>query len=145
MAADFGFKVMNAGHRLMLKVSGGKLGWSALRMPVLELTTTGRKTGRQHTVMLTSPLVQGSTYVVVAARGGDDRTPAWFLNLSANPEVEVALKGPSRRRVKAKGGTPAGPARRWPRVAADHKNYAGYHKKTDREIPLVPLDLSDAA
>src|SRR3954449_8990790 len=105
MAADFGFKGMNAGHRLMLKVSGGKFGWSALRMPVLELTTTGRKTGRQHTVMLTSPLQQGSTYVVVASRGGDDRTPAWCLNLQANPDVEVAARGGPRQPMRGRVAT----------------------------------------
>ena len=62
-------------------------------MPVLELTTTGRQTGRSRTVMLTSPVQEGTTLVVVASRGGDDKAPAWFLNLQDNPEVGVALQG----------------------------------------------------
>src|SRR6267378_705591 len=44
-------------------------------------------------VMLTSPIQEGTTLVVVASRGGDDNHPAWFLNLSANPQVEVAYQG----------------------------------------------------
>ena len=44
--SDLVFKAMNAAHRTVLKVSGGRAGWRASKMPVLELTTTGRKTGR---------------------------------------------------------------------------------------------------
>jgi len=136
-------KTMNAVHRGVLKVSGGRLGWDAQNMPVLELTTTGRKSGRPHSVMLTSPVQEGNTSVIVASRGGDDHHPAWFLNLQANPEVEVAMKGGARRRMRARVATAEERARLWPLVVADHKNYAGYQKKTDREIPLVLLEPTD--
>src|SRR4051812_1623067 len=140
MPSDLSLKAMNTVHRAALKVSGGRLGWSALRMPVVELTTTGRKTGRTHTVMLTSPLQQGSTYVVVASRGGDDRTPAWFLNLQANPDVEVAVRGGPKQPMRGRVATADERARLWPRICADHKNYAGYQTKTSREIPVVLLE-----
>jgi deazaflavin-dependent oxidoreductase (nitroreductase family) len=133
-------KTMNAVHRGVLKVSGGRLGWDAQSMPVVELTTTGRKSGRPHSVMLTSPVQEGNTIVIVASRGGDDHHPAWFLNLQANPEVEVAMKGGARRRMRARVATPEERARLWPLVVADHKNYAGYQKRTQREIPLVLLE-----
>jgi len=133
-------KTMNAVHRGVLKVSGGRLGWDAQNMPVLELTTTGRKSGRPHSVMLTSPVQEGNTSVIVASRGGDDHHPAWFLNLQANPEVEVAMKGGARRRMRARVATPEERARLWPLVVADHKNYAGYQRRTQREIPLVLLE-----
>ena len=133
-------KTMNAVHRGVLKVSGGRLGWDAQNMPVVELTTTGRKSGRPHTVMLTSPVQEGNTIVVVASRGGDDHHPAWFLNLQANPQVEVAMKGGARRRMRARVATPDERARLWPLVIADHKNYAGYQTRTQREIPLVLLE-----
>ena len=81
---------MNGIHRVVLKVSGGRVGWKAGSMPVLELTTIGRKSGQPRSVMLTSPVQEGDTVVIVASRGGDDTHPAWFLNLQANPEVEVA-------------------------------------------------------
>ncbi|HET6909666.1 MAG TPA: nitroreductase/quinone reductase family protein [Mycobacteriales bacterium] len=140
MPSDISLKAMNAVHRLILGASGGRLGWSALRMPVVELTTTGRKTGRRHTVMLTSPLQVGPAYVVVASRGGDDKSPAWFLNLQANPDVDVAIQGGEPERRKAVVADAAQRAELWPRVIADHRNYAGYQKRTTREIPLVLLE-----
>lgn len=109
-------------------------------MPVLELTTTGRKSGQKRSVMLTSPLQEGSTIVIVASRGGDDHHPAWLLNLRDNPDVEVAFKGGPKQQMQARVATPEERARLWPLVTADHKNYANYQTKTDREIPLVLLE-----
>jgi len=131
---------MNAIHRLLLKVSGGRAGWTALDMPVLELTTKGRKSGQSRSVMLTSPLREGSALVVVASRGGDDRSPAWFHNLQANPDVEVRLQGGPAQRMRARVATAAERERLWPLITADHKNYADYQLKTTREIPLVLLE-----
>src|SRR6202790_5030107 len=99
MPSDLQLKAMNTFHRGLLKLSGGRLGWRGANMPVLELTTTGRKSGQPRSVMLTSPLQEGSTIVIVASRGGDDQHPAWFLNLQDNPNVEVSMKGEPRRRM----------------------------------------------
>jgi deazaflavin-dependent oxidoreductase (nitroreductase family) len=85
---------------------------------------------------------EGATIVVVASRGGDDHHPAWFLNLRDNPDVEVAMQGQPSRRMKARVAGPEERERLWPRVTADHKNYAGYQTKTEREIPLVLLEPS---
>ena len=73
--SDFALKTMNFVHKTILTVSGGKKGWSAGNMPVLKLTTTGRTSGQPRECMLTSPIQQGDTYVVVASRGGDDHHP----------------------------------------------------------------------
>jgi|ERR1051325_7430622 len=140
MPSDFALKTMNAVHRGILRVSGGRLGWSGAGMPVLELTTTGRKSGAPRSVMLTSPLQLGDTIVVVASRGGDDTHPAWFLNLRANADVEVAYKGAPKRPYRARIASSEERAELWPKVTADHDNYAGYQKKTTREIPLVLLE-----
>jgi deazaflavin-dependent oxidoreductase (nitroreductase family) len=140
MPNDFSLKVMNAVHRGLLKISGGRVGWKVSNMPVLELTTTGRKSGLSRSVMLTSPLQDGTTLVVVASRGGDDKPPAWFLNLRDNPEVEVALQGKPAQRMRARIATQEERGRLWPQVVADHKNYAVYQTKTDRVIPLVMLE-----
>ena len=140
MPSDFVLKTMNTVHRGLLKISGGRVGWNARRMPVLELTTIGRKSGRPHSVMLTSPVQDGSNVVVVASRGGDDHHPAWFLNLRDNPDVEVAMHGKPKQRMRARVADADERARLWPLVTADHKNYAGYQTKTSREIPLVLLE-----
>lgn len=140
MASDIGFKAMNAIHRLLLKVTGGRAGWTAMEMPVLELTTTGRKSGQPRSVMLTSPLQEGPVLVVVASRGGDEQAPAWLLNLQENPDVWVSLQGQPTRRMNARVASREERKRMWPLVVADHKNYAGYQARTTREIALVLLE-----
>lgn len=140
MPSDLALKTMNALHRAVMRASFGKLGWKAGSMPVVELTTTGRRSGQPRTVLLTSPVQEGDTMVVVASRGGDDVHPAWFLNLRDNPAVEVATDGQPKRPMRARIADAEERTRLWPLVTADHKNYAGYQTKTDREIPLVLLD-----
>ena len=140
MPSDLTLKAMNAAHRVMLAVSFGKLGWTAGTMPVLELTTIGRKSGRQHTVLLTSPIQQGPTLVVVASRGGDDQAPAWYLNLVADPEVEVALQGGTPVPMRARVADADERGRLWPQVTARYRNYAEYQRRTERQIPLVMLE-----
>jgi len=140
MPSNFAFKLMNTVHRGLLTVSGGRVGWVALDMPVLELTTTGRKTGQRRTVMLASPIQDGTTLVVVASRGGDDQSPAWFLNLQDNPDVWVVFRGAAKQQMRARTATPVERARLWPAIVADHKNYAAYQKRTSRVIPLVLLE-----
>ena len=139
MPSDVALKVMNGVHRTILTLTGGRVGWRAANMPVLELTTTGRKSGEPRSVMLTSPLREGDTTVVVASRGGDDHHPAWFLNLRDDPAVQVARQGGPKQPMTASVATAEERARMWPKITADHKNYAGYQKRTDREIPLVLL------
>ena len=140
MPRDETLKVMNAFHRGLLKISGGRLGWRAGGMPVLELTTRGRKSGQPRVVMLTSPLQQGDAIVIVASRGGDDHHPAWFLNLRDDPDVEVAFAGKPKERMRARVATPEEREMLWPRVTETYKRYADYQTKTDREIPLVLLE-----
>ena len=139
MPSDLQMKAMNAIHRTMLKASGGKVGWNLKNMPVVELTTTGRKSGEPRTVMLTSPWQEDGTYVVVASRGGDDKPPAWLLNLQATPAVRVSVGGKPAAPWTAQVATAEERARLWPLLTAKHTNYAAYQRKTDREIPLVLL------
>jgi deazaflavin-dependent oxidoreductase (nitroreductase family) len=138
--SDAALKAMNAVHRLILGITGGRKGWTVASMPALELTTTGRRTGNKHTVLLTSPVQEGTTWVVVASRGGDDQTPAWYLNLCAHPEVEASLQGRPAEAMLARTATGEERARLWPLVTAAYKGYATYQTRTQREIPLVLLD-----
>ncbi len=136
---------MNAIHRALLTISFGRLGSHAGGMPVVELTTTGRKSGQPRTVMLTSPVQQGDAIVIVTSRGGDDHHPAWYLNLRDHPDVEVAFAGKPKQSMQARVATPEERAALWRRVTAGYKGYANYQTKTDREIPLVLLEPADGA
>ena len=140
MPSDLQLKTMNFVHRVILKGSFGKLGWAAMGMPVVELTMIGRKSGEARTTMLTSPLQEGDKTMIVASRGGDDHHPAWFLNLQANPEVEVRIGGGPKQKMHARVADSDERARMWPKLTADHKNYADYQASTKREIPVVILE-----
>ena len=76
----------------------------------------------------------------MASRGGDDKPPAWFLNLRDNPEVMVTLQGGPKQPMRARVANPDERTRLWPLVIADHQNYADYQAKTTREIALVLLE-----
>ncbi len=139
MPSDLLFKATNGLHRVVLKVTFGKLGWHALKMPVVELTTTGRKSHQPRTVLVTSPLQEGDTVVIVASRGGDDANPAWLLNLRADPNVRASVGGAPTQAMVAHEASAEERARLWPLITSEHGNYAGYQAKTTREIPLVLL------
>jgi deazaflavin-dependent oxidoreductase (nitroreductase family) len=137
---DVAFKFMNGAHRVLRTLSGGRFGNAFMNMPVLELTTTGRKSGQPRATMLTAPLVEGDRMVIIASRGGDDRHPAWYLNLRDNPDVEVSVQGGPTRSMRARIVEGEERESLWQRVTSKHDNYAGYQKKTDREIPVVMLE-----
>ena len=140
MPSDLMFMTMTVVHRGLLKLTGNRVGASLGGMPSLELTTIGRKSGKPRSVMLTSPLVEGDTYVIVASRGGDDSHPAWFLNLRDNPAVEVQVAGKPKQHMRARIATAEERERMWPLITGKYKNYAGYQKRTEREIPVVLLE-----
>jgi deazaflavin-dependent oxidoreductase (nitroreductase family) len=140
MPNDGFFKLANAGHQTLLRLSGGRLGSSLMNMPILELTTTGAKTGQKRTSVLTTPLSDGDSIVVVASRGGDPKNPAWLHNVKANPDVEVAFPGGKPKLMRARVATAEERARLWPKVVARYSGYGDYQKRATREIPLVLLD-----
>jgi deazaflavin-dependent oxidoreductase (nitroreductase family) len=137
--ADLVMKATNAVHRALIRVAPRRFGHEALGMPVLELTTTGRLSGRPRSVMLTSPVREGDAIVVVASRGGDDRHPDWLLNLRAEPNVEVALRNGPRRPMTARVADAAERERLWKEITALQPRYAAYQRRTSREIPVVLL------
>jgi deazaflavin-dependent oxidoreductase (nitroreductase family) len=77
----------------MYRRSGGRIGGRIGPWPILLLTTTGRKTGRAHTVAL-QYLSQGDAGVLIASNAGEPRHPAWYLNLKARPEAIVETPTP---------------------------------------------------
>lgn len=104
---------------------------------VLLLTTVGRRSGQRRT----SPLIyqkHGDNHLIVASKGGSDQPPAWYLNLQANPEVEVQVLG-DRFTAWARTATPEQKAGLWPIMTAIWPAYDEYQAKTDRDIPVVIL------
>jgi deazaflavin-dependent oxidoreductase (nitroreductase family) len=136
---DVGLKNLSRVHRAVVHVTGGRVGGSAMGMPVVELHTVGRRSGRPRSTMLTAPVVDGDRVVLVASKGGDDRHPDWFRNLLAHPDIELTMAG-RRRAVRARAASPDEKADLWPRVVAAHRGYAAYQRRTQRDIPLVICD-----
>jgi deazaflavin-dependent oxidoreductase (nitroreductase family) len=135
-ATDIASKAMNAVHRLILKVSGGRLLSTAHGMPAIELHTTGRTSGLRRSVMLTTPVHDAQRVVIVASKGGDDRNPEWYGNLAANPDVEITMDGETKP-MRARTASAEEKATLWPEIVAAYKGYAGYQERTQRDIPVV--------
>ena len=134
--ADLALKTMSQVHRAIVHVTGGRMLGSFLGMPVVELHTVGRKSGLPRSTMLTAPVVDGDRVVLVASKGGDDRDPDWYRNLLAHPEIELTMAG-LRRPMRGRQASPEEKAALWPRVVAAYGGYAGYQRRTERDIPLV--------
>jgi deazaflavin-dependent oxidoreductase (nitroreductase family) len=134
--ADLGLKTMSRVHRVILRTTHGKVLNSAFGMPVVELHTVGRKSGLPRSTMLTAPVIDGQRIVLVASKGGDDRDPEWYRNLMACPDAELTVDG-QRRLVRARQASAEEKAELWPRVVAAYGGYAGYQRRTQRDIPLV--------
>jgi proline iminopeptidase len=112
-------------------------GYNAM-VPTLLLTTTGRKSGRQ----LVLPLIYGKTptgYAIIASKGGAPAHPVWYLNLTAQPEVDVQVEA-KRFKAKARTATGAERAALWKQMIGIYPPYTDYQKRTQREIPVVVLE-----
>jgi deazaflavin-dependent oxidoreductase (nitroreductase family) len=133
---DLMAKGMNVFHRSLLAVSGGRLGATAKGMHVVELHTTGRKSGQRRSVMLTCPIYEPDRVVIIASKGGDDRHPDWYRNLVAQPAVELTEGGVTRP-MRARTASLEEKAALWPAIVEANKGYEGYQKRTERDIPVV--------
>lgn len=133
---DLSMQAMNTVHRSLLVLSRGRLGWKIGPMPVVELHTVGRKTGQRRSTMLTAPIHEPGRVVLIASKGGDHRHPFWYLNLLAQPDVELTENGITRP-MRARTAGEAEKADLWPAIVRAYSGYAGYQKKTTRDIPVV--------
>lgn len=119
------------------RASGGKVGGAVKGLPVLLLTTTGRKTG-QTRAWPVGYLVDGDHLLVSASANGQPAHPAWYLNLRTNPRVIVEIKGATRA-MRAEVATGEERTRLWSRLVREYPFFAGFQHKTTREIPVVIL------
>lgn len=128
-------KVAGTIHIWLYRLSGGTVGGSTGGMPILLLTTTGRKTGRARTWPL-GYVTEGDRLVVVASALGQADHPAWYLNLRANPRVTVRCGAATRAMVAETAGGEER-ARLWSRLIREYPHFADHQRKTSREIPVV--------
>ncbi len=135
-SATIGWKILNGLHKGALRITGGRWPATLRGMPAVELETIGRRTGQARTSMLTSPLHDEHRVVLVASRGGADHHPAWYINLTANPDVKVTMYGKTRE-MRARTASAEEKAALWPEIVAVYKSYEGYQQRSSRDIPVV--------
>ncbi len=132
-------KWMSRINTFMYRRGGGEgLGGTFGKAPVALLTTTGRKTGQPRV----SPLLflrDGDRVVLVASRGGSEKNPMWYLNLKANPKVQVQIKKDVLD-LTARDATDEERAEYWPGLVKMYPSYDDYQSWTDRKIPVVICD-----
>ena len=118
--------------------SNGKQGYLWRGVPTLLLTTRGRKSG----LLRRTPLIfgrDGKNYMVVASKGGAPKHPFWYLNLVANPEVEIQV-GADKLKARARTAAKEEKPRLWKIMADIFPKYNEYQAKAGREIPLIILE-----
>src|SRR5581483_11736756 len=133
---EAGAWMLENGHRLVLKLTGGRYPKKVAGMKPVELHTFGRKSGKRYSTLLTAPILEPGRVVVIASMGGHTDHPDWYKNLVANPDVEVTVDDRTTP-MRARTATPEEKAELWPAVVKVYKGYAGYQRKTDRDIPVV--------
>jgi len=130
-------KFMSMSHAFWYQVTGGIIGNKVSGMPVLLLTTTGCKSGRQRTTPLTHQR-DGDAYVVIASNGGHDNHPGWYINLRSNPEAELTI-GREKTRVRAEIANDTDRERLYAQAVDIFPGYGEYQQETKRKIPVVIL------
>lgn len=121
------------GHLFDASVGGG-VGF----VTSLLLTTVGRRSGEKRT----SPLFYGTAgdaYVIIGSKGGAATQPGWFLNLLANPVVEVQVAKECFT-ARARVATGAEREQLWEQMVKVYPPYRDYQQKTKRQIPVVVLE-----
>ena len=106
---------------------------------VLILVTTGRKSGKLRSVpLMYFQFEESGDLIIVASNYGQDHHPAWYLNISAGPNVSVETNG---ERFAAEARITQGGERTavFDKVAAANSRFAAYRASADRQIPVVAL------
>jgi deazaflavin-dependent oxidoreductase (nitroreductase family) len=125
-------------HVKRYEETGGAEGHEWQGTTTLILTTTGRKSGQPRKSALIYQKY-GDEYLLVASRGGADEPPAWYLNLQADPEVQVQVEG-DKFTAQARTASAEEKPARWEVMAKAWPAYNDYQQKTSRQIPVVILE-----
>jgi deazaflavin-dependent oxidoreductase (nitroreductase family) len=140
----FTWYLVNVGNRIdpiLMRATGGRVK-SSLNAPTVLLTHTGAKTGRKRSTPL-AYFTDGDRVVLIASRGGSVHHPAWFHNVSANPEVELWSKGRGGR-YNATEATGEERDRLWNLATSLYSGFARYQERAGkRVIPVVVCTPQD--
>jgi deazaflavin-dependent oxidoreductase (nitroreductase family) len=119
------------------RANGGVVTTHAFRDSLLLLTTTGAKSGRQHTTPVAFTR-DDDRYIIIASKGGAPTHPAWYHNLVAHPEVTVEVGG---EQFQARASVAAGAERErlFNQMAEKMPGFADYQRNTTRQIPVILL------
>jgi len=131
------YSLLGEDHVKAYRETDGEVGYLWNGVPILLLTTTGRRSGQPRT----TPLIfarDGDDYLVVASMGGAPQHPKWYLNLVADPQAEIQVNA-DHNAVTARSATPDEKPRLWDIVREQWPNYDVYQSRTDRDIPVVIL------
>ena len=131
------FRFFLAINVFLYRLTGGKFGNQVQGLPVLLLTTLGRKTGKKRITPL-GYLEHNGSYVVTATNAGFETHPAWFHNLKNHPQVELQI-GNQQLIAVAEPAKPALRKQLWAKFVELAPGYGAYEKRTTREIPVVLL------
>jgi F420H(2)-dependent quinone reductase len=116
------------------KLTGGRVMGTLTGRPVMLVTMKGAKTGKERTIpLMYVPYKNG--VIVVASQGGAPKSPVWYNNLVANPDIVVQYKS-TRMNLRARRVDDAEKARVWPICVEHYHEYDDYQKRTDRNIPV---------
>ena len=128
---------LSKAHLAVYRMTRGRVLGSVAGMPVLLLTTTGRRSGKARTTPLTF-FRDATDLVVIASNGGADRPPAWSLNLQQTPRAVVEI-GTDKLAVTVRRASEKERQRLWVVITATYAGYARYQERTTRRIPVVLL------
>jgi deazaflavin-dependent oxidoreductase (nitroreductase family) len=124
-------------HALLYRASNGQIAGTMRGSRILVLTTRGAKSGAVRRVPIV-PLIEGDNVYVIASLGGAPKSPGWYHNLKANPDVEVQWFA-DKYRARAHILPEPERSQVWQRVVAAMPGFGDYQKKTSRVIPVVQL------
>jgi deazaflavin-dependent oxidoreductase (nitroreductase family) len=133
--------LLTRAHAALIRRSGGRIRRSFLftgGMPILVLTSVGRRSGRVRSTPL-AYLRSGGGFAVMASNAGSDRAPAWWLNLQSHPTAEVLAAG-TRYAVTARAAGPEEETAFWNVIVGLNPGFAEYRALTGRPIPIVLLE-----
>jgi F420H(2)-dependent quinone reductase len=121
---------------ILMRATGGRVR-STLNAPTILLTHIGAKTGKRRETPLAYFTV-GDDVVLIASKGGAEKDPAWYRNLTANPEVELWTGGDAGGRYRARRADGSERERLWELATTYYAGFAGYQERAkDRVIPVV--------